>query len=208
VIEFNKKDDIPGRVIIKLHYLKLNTIAFFCTLVNRIVWLIKGVNLSSGSRFNGFSKVFRFPGSTITIGGNCKFISDKSTNLIGVNRKCIISTHSNNAIIKIGNGSGFSGVSIGCLQSITIGDDVLVGANVIITDYDWHNIDPSRRAEKCLNSKPIIIEDNVFIGVNSIVWKGVTIGKNSVIGANSVVTKSVPSGVIAAGNPCKVIRDI
>jgi len=79
---------------------------------------------------------------------------------------------------------------------------------VIISDFDWHNLDPAMRRMDCISSAPVVIHDNAFIGVNSIVWKGVTIGKNSVIGANSVVTRDIPDNVIAAGNPCKVIKSI
>jgi len=79
---------------------------------------------------------------------------------------------------------------------------------VIISDFDWHNIDAAMRRMDCISSEPVVIHDNAFIGVNSIVWKGVTIGKNSVIGANSVVTRDIPDNVIAAGNPCKVIKSI
>ena len=57
-------------------------------------------------------------------------------------------------------------------------------------------------------AKPITIGDNVWIGGNVVVLPGVTIGNNSVIGAGSVVTKDIPAGVIAYGNPCKVIRDV
>src|SRR4029079_4321741 len=118
--------------------------------------------------------------------------------------RCIVSTHDSNAQIIIGNKCGFSGVTISAKQKISIGNNVLVGANVIISDFDWHNTDPSQREMECISSLPVTIHDNAFIGVNSIVWKGVTIGENSVIGANSVVTKDIPENVIAAGNPCKV----
>jgi len=202
------KGDLLGRIILRIHYLKINFFAFFYTAINKAVWLIKGVKLANGIKFYGFSKAFRHPGSVISIGENCSFRSDKFSNLIGINRRCIISTHGVGASVKIGNNCGFSGVSIGCSESIIIGDSVLVGANVIITDFDWHNVDPLRRREACTSSKPVIIEDNAFIGVNSIIWKGVTIGKNSVIGANSVVTKSIPENCIAAGNPAKVIRSL
>lgn len=57
-------------------------------------------------------------------------------------------------------------------------------------------------------SKPIVIEDDVWLGTNSIVLKGVTIGARTIIGAGSVVTKDIPADCIAAGNPCKVIRKI
>ena len=144
----------------------------------------------------------RFPYSRIEIGRNCTFRSDHTSNLIGVNHKCILSTRSKDSIIIIGDYCGFSGVSIGAILEIRIGNNVLCGANVIITDNDWH---PSR-----LNStpKPVIIENNVWLGVNTTVLKGVTIGANSIIGANSLVVQDIPPNVIAAGNPCKIIKTI
>jgi acetyltransferase-like isoleucine patch superfamily enzyme len=205
---YNKNSDLLGRVFFKLHYLKIDFFSFFSSFLNSSIWRLKGVKLASGIRYYGFSKVCRYPGSTISIGDNCGFRSDKFSNLIGVNRRCILSTHGAGASIKIGSGCGFSGVSIGCAESITIGNNVLVGANVVITDFDWHNVDPLKRKDPCTSLKPVIIEDNVFIGLNSIIWKGVTIGKNSVIGANSVVTKSIPENCIAAGNPARIIKSI
>ncbi len=58
------------------------------------------------------------------------------------------------------------------------------------------------------DSKPVLIGDNVFIGYSVTILKGVQIGNNSIIGANSVVTKSIPANVMAAGNPCKVIKSL
>ena len=126
------------------------------------------------------------------------------SNLIGINRPCSLSTLTNNATIEIGNNCGFSGTVIGAFKSIYIGNNVRCGANTLITDSDWH-LNDNRINPKPL---PIIIEDNVWLGINVVVMKGVTIGKNSIIGANSVVTKSIPSNVIAAGNPCKIIKRI
>jgi len=70
-----------------------------------------------------------------------------------------------------------------------------------------HAIHPSQRS-KILTSAPIVLEDNVWLGANVTVLGGVTIGEGSVIAAGSVVTKSIPAGVVAAGVPCKVIREI
>ena len=85
---------------------------------------------------------------------------------------------------------------------MTIGNHVLIGANCQIGDRDGHsNIYKS-------SPKPIIIENDVWLGMNVTVLKGVTIGEHSIIGANSVVTKDIPANSIAAGNPCKVIRKI
>jgi acetyltransferase-like isoleucine patch superfamily enzyme len=200
--------DFRGKLFLKLHYAKISFYSFFSTLFNTTMWRLKKVEIAGSINFYGFSKAYRFPNSIISIGKNCTFRSDKYSNLIGINRNCIISTHSKFAMIKIGDNCGFSGVSIGCANSITIGNNVLVGANVIITDFDWHNIDPAKRRAEVKGSKPVIINDNVFIGVNAVIWKGVTIGKNSIIGANSLVTKDVPENVIYGGNPAKQIKEL
>lgn len=130
-------------------------------------------------------------------------MSKETGNLLGINHRCILATYNANAKLEIGNGSSFSGVSIWCFEHITIGNNVRVGANCTIMDGDAHQDDP--RAGK---NKPVVIEDNVWLGANVMVLKGVTIGHNSLIGAGSVVTKSIPANVIAAGNPCKVIRSL
>ena len=70
-------------------------------------------------------------------------------------------------------------------------------------DGDAHYEDP-----RTSPPKPIVIEDNVFLGANVVVKKGVTIGENSVIGMNSIVTKSIPANCVAVGNPCKVIKQV
>lgn len=71
-----------------------------------------------------------------------------------------------------------------------------------------HALDPEQRSEGISTSKPITLEENVWIGANAVVCGGVTIGKGSVIGAGSVVTKDIPAGVVAAGVPCRVLRPI
>ena len=71
-----------------------------------------------------------------------------------------------------------------------------------------HSLDPAQRSEGISTSKPIRLEDNVWIGVNAVVCGGVTIGSGSVIGAGSVVTHDIPAGVVAAGVPCRPIRAI
>lgn len=118
----------------------------------------------------------------------------------GLTHKCMLSTQPG-AVLKIGNNCAFSGVSIRCFKSITLGNNVRVGANVLILDGDGHQDDP--RAGK---NKPVVIEDNVWLGGNVVVKKGVHIGRNSVIGMNSVVSKDVPANCMAIGNPCIVVR--
>ena len=139
----------------------------------------------------------------IQIGDNCRFMSKTIGNFIGINHRCILSSSNSGSQLVIGNNCGFSGTSIWCFEKITIGDNVKVGANVVIMDGDAHQDDP--RAGK---NKPVVIEDNVWIGANVIVLKGVTIGRNSLIGAGSVVVKNIPPNMVAAGNPCVPIKSL
>ena len=77
--------------------------------------------------------------------------------------------------------------------------------NVKILDSDWHTIYDI--TGECINPpEPIIIGDNVWLGINSIILKGVTRGDNAIVAAGSVVTKNVPPNSIVAGNPAKVIK--
>ena len=90
---------------------------------------------------------------------------------------------------------------------------VYIGANVFIAPgvclaCAGHAILPMQRADGIGTSKPITIKDDVWIGANVTVCGGVTIGNGSIIGAGSVVNKDVPAGVIAVGNPCRVLREI
>jgi len=90
---------------------------------------------------------------------------------------------------------------------IRIGDRVMVAPNVTITTTG-HPVDPELRHGGAQFSAPVTIEDDVWIGSNVVVLPGVVIGVGSVIGAGSVVTKNVPPGVVAVGNPCRVLRTI
>jgi len=90
---------------------------------------------------------------------------------------------------------------------ITIGDHVLLGPRVCIYTAA-HPIDSAVRNSRLEYGEPVCIGNDVWIGGNTIVNPGVTIGSNVIIGSGSVVTKDIPSGVIAAGNPCRVLRSI
>lgn len=90
---------------------------------------------------------------------------------------------------------------------VNIGANAFIAPGVVIA-CAAHPIDAKQRSEGISTSKPITIEDDVWIGANSTVCGGVTIGKGSVIGAGSVVTKDIPEGVVAAGNPCRVLRKV
>lgn len=161
-------------------------------------WLM-GVKIGNDVSFNGKIYISRFKHSTIIIGNHCTFNSHDLFNTRGVGN-CIVRTYTDYAKIVIGNDTGFSGVSINARNLIKIGNNVMVGAGVIIGDNDDH---PERLGT---SEAPIVIGDNVFIGMRSIVMKGVTIGDNAVIGAGSIVTNDIPANCIAVGVPCKVIK--
>ena len=184
-----------------IFYLKINSL-FWSKILTGIA-KICGIQLRNDCVFYGYTKFKKANSAQISIGNKNTFRSFSTSNLIGVNRPCIISALENNAMITIGNNNGFSGTVIGCFKEITIGNNVKCGANTLITDSDWHLEDP-----RSGTPAKIEIEDNVWLGVNVTVLKGVTIGKNTIIGANSVVVKDIPSNCVAAGNPCKVIKQI
>ena len=168
-----------------------------------------GITMDKHCRFWNRTIFFRQPGAQIVIGDHCIFRSDFSSNLIGVTHPCIISAHTPQTKIIIGDNCAFSGVSIGAAEKIQIGKNVLVGANSVISDFDWHALDPQNRDNMDLTKKKeVIICDNVWIGASCLIFKGVTIGENTVVGGGSVVTKSLPANTICAGNPCTVIRKL
>ena len=91
-------------------------------------------------------------------------------------------------------------------NNISIGDNCMFAAGAYITDADWHDV--YDRTEVVGMTRPVTLEENVWIGDGATVCKGVTIGKNTVIGAGSVVASDIPENVIAAGNPATVIKPL
>ena len=179
------------------YYIKLY---FYKLIFPQVKWG-KNINVS------GYP-LFRFLGDT-TIGNNVSFTSNTKYNFVGVYKPCSVCV-TKGANLTIGNNTGFSGVSIFCADSIKIGNFCNIGGNVSIWDSDFHplNIEERRNHSQNIKTKPIVIKDDVFIGANSIVLKGVTIGNGAIVGAGSVVTKDIPDGEIWAGNPARYIRKV
>ncbi len=103
----------------------------------------------------------------------------------------------NNNAVMISEGNG-----------IFIGKKTLIGLNVEIYDSDFHGVEPNKRSVSSAKMASVCIGENVFIGSNVKILKGVSIGNNSIIGAGSIVTQFIPSNVVAAGVPAKVIRQL
>lgn len=169
-----------------------------------------GITIAENVQLQGWPIFSLFAGSRIQIGARCVLCSDSQATALGINHPVVLRTMRPDAEIVIGEDTGMSGGSICAASSIRIGAGCLIGANVTMADTDFHAINPANRRYNKNNDEiataPIVIEDNVFIGADVFILKGVTIGKNSVIGAGSIVTKDIPPNAIAAGNPAKIIK--
>lgn len=177
------------------------------------------VDMKSGCTFIGKIYFRRTPNSVLKIGNQSRFLSSFSANLHGLNRNCMLTTVRYGAEIIIGNNVGMSGTIVVAASSVKIGNRVFCGANTTITDTDSHSLDFRDRVPSAFSQKeknwiepvgiaPIVIEDDVFLGLNSIVLKGVHIGKGTVVAAGSIVVNDLPAYSIAAGQPAKVVASL
>lgn len=124
---------------------------------------------------------------------------------------------------RVGDFSLLNGALVMAEERIEIGSHCLISWNVGIADSDFHPLDPAtRRADAealapyfrpgtrrpAIRTEPVIIGDNVWIGMNAVILKGVRIGNDAVVAAGAVVTRDVPAAVIVAGNPAMVVREL
>jgi maltose O-acetyltransferase len=123
---------------------------------------------------------------------------------------CHVEAAGEQAVIEIGDRTEINNNSM--LKSegagIRIGANGLFGAHIEIFDSNFHDLHPQRRHGGTPKMAPVDIGENVFMGMSVKVLKGVTIGADSVIGAGSIVSASIPAGVIAAGNPARIVREL
>jgi acetyltransferase-like isoleucine patch superfamily enzyme len=146
--------------------------------------------------------------SEIWVGNRSHIVSEAKRGGLSLFSRCKLTVYAD-GIIQIGERVGLNGTVISSRKKIVIGDNTMIAANVIIADSDFHQQWPPE--ERWVNpgfefDQEVYIGKNVWIGMNCIILKGVSIGDNSIIGAGSVVTKDIPSNVIAAGNPAVVIK--
>lgn len=144
---------------------------------------------------------------------NCNFILENNGGIISVGERTFIN----------------AGTNLIAANKIVIGNDVTIAWNVTIYDHNSHSLDyrdrildmkeitknyktnhdlSDNKNWDVVKSKPIVIKDKVWIGFNSIILKGVTIGEGAVVAAGSVVTKDVPAYTVVGGNPATFIKTI
>lgn len=196
------KKDLRGTIHYSFYRLNNVILSKLSSLYCRLKMSFQGITYGKKVLFRGNALFSKYPGTTINIGNGCSFNSSSRHNYRGLNHRCIIQTGPNGNI-QIGDNCGFSGTSIVSSCGITIGSNLTCGANVMIGDRNDHEDEYPQ-----FMPEPVVIGNHVWIGMNSVIMKGVTIGDNVIIGANSVVTRDIPSNTIAAGIPCKVIKEI
>jgi acetyltransferase-like isoleucine patch superfamily enzyme len=204
----NIHKDITGYFWYHFTFLLNNVNAFISKVIFMFLCFTKGVKIGEGIKVYGIPSINRFPLSRISIGSNCTFNSSYNSTGIGIYKTNRIVTVEKNAEIRIGNNVGLSGATILSASKIIIEDNVLLGAHSIIMDTDRHSLSAHERLTGKAASKPVHIKSGSWIGMNATILKGVTVGHNCIIGANSLVIKDIPDNFIAAGNPCKVIKEL
>ena len=144
---------------------------------------------------------------TVSFGSNVRFGVINSP--LFYNTYAYIEPRQSESKISFGNditiNNNFSVVSE---KSVTLKNNVLIGYNCKISDSNFHDLNSKRRLQQDPDSQDVVIGNNVFLGNDVTVLKGVTIGDNSVVAAGSIVTKSFPENVIIGGVPAKIIRDL
>ena len=183
---------------------------FYEKMINKIMFAYFGVKIEGQpGKIEGIVTVRSQPKGTITIGKGIQLRAGKKYNMIGGDTRLILRTYRGGSI-RIGQNVGISNSALVSMNHIEIEDNVMIGGSCKIWDTDFHSLNSNERMDEYdthINSAPIHIKKGAFIGANTIILKGVTIGEKSIIGAGSVVTKDIPDGQIWAGNPARYIKE-
>lgn len=163
------------------------------------------------SRFRGF--VLRVRGGDIgrknSIGRNCQFLNPRNISLgsrVTLENNVFIKIVSPTAKFAVGDFVFIGmGVEFDILQEVKIGSHVLLAPGVFITDHNHQTVASLRIDQQECIAKPVVIENDVWVGAKAIILPGVTIGRGAVVGAGSVVVNDVEEMTIVAGVPAKLI---
>lgn len=189
-----------------LHFSKV--ITFLASPILKIILILNSVKFGNGIKVFGMPRIENR--GSITLGSNLRLISAKcgynSGNIAG---GVFLRTSKEGKIIT-GDEVYLNGTSIISEESVTLGSRIMIGANTVIMDTNSHNVPYKNRLRRWdkIRRKAVVIEDDVWIGANCFIMKGVRIGKGSVIGAGSVVNIEVKPNCIYAGNPAVFVKEI
>lgn len=172
--------------------------------------LAHGVETEPGFvTLHGRPIIHKHPDAQIILGKDVTIISESEYNDAGINHPTILAATEPGAKIIIHDGVGMSGSSIVAEKRVEVGENTMLGANTNIYDTDFHPVDSEARlVGKKAESSPIRIGKRCWLASNTTVLKGVEIGDETVIGAMSLVNKDIPTKVLAAGVPARIIRDL
>ncbi len=178
--------------------------------ISRIYLHIHGARIGRGLCLQSLPFCRSYGTGRIEIGDNVTILNTLSQNTAGILHKTVLIA-GDGALLRIGNEVGISGAILDARDSIFIGNRCMLGANCSVFSSNYHPLHPRDRhdlMQKAVATAPVTLEDDVWIGANAIILKGVTIGAASIVAAGSVVSKSVPPGFIVAGNPARVIKPV
>ena len=169
---------------------------------HRLKWLLSGRRVRAGRYFRVYGPLILSGPGRVEFGDDCLIISNAI-------KPVVVRTLSADAVVSLGRHTGLNGTAINCVRSIRI-DDWSNIADAYITDSKAHSLSADRRSKSVedVEAGPVHIGRNVWVSVQVVILDGVNIGENSVIGACSLVREDVPAGVLAAGNPLRIIRAI
>lgn len=169
------------------------------------------VQQGAGVRFVGLATIQVHPEAKVSLGDGVVLNSSNRGYHANMSAPVKLLADRSGATISIGSRTRLNGACVHAWERVTIGSDCLIAAGVQIIDANGHELAPANPADRLTvmdRPRPVEIGDAVWIGMNAIVLPGAKIGSGSVIGANSVVSGEIPAGVLAAGQPARVVRKL
>jgi acetyltransferase-like isoleucine patch superfamily enzyme len=211
--QFIGKYDFPAHLFVLFDIVVGHLSTFFWTLQTKLLLRVLGCPYGRNLRVDGHVIIRVARRGAIRLGDNVGFSSRAGSNLVGRMNPTIFHCMGDGHIT-FGDNTGCSFAVFSSKSSIRLGKNTKIGGNVRIYDHDYHAVDylsrrtPATDIAAC-KTAPVVIGDDVLVGANAIILKGVAIGDRSVIGAGAVVSlKNIPPDSLVAGNPARVIRSL
>lgn len=172
---------------------------------------LQGVQFDAGLVVSGYPVVRPIEGGAIRLGRGVKLYSRRRANPMQLNSPCTLWLSQPGATIRIGDDSAISGTVICAATSVEIGQRVMIGANAKLTDTDFHPVAAQARREHPTRgavTKPVVIGDDVWIGMGAIILPGTQLGAGCVVSAGAVVSGIFPPHTVLAGNPARAVKKL